>query len=259
MTADALFAPLAEVLRFPSRGQDWQGRFVVGAGLLFVSIFIPILPALVASGYLLQIVRAAMEGRELDLPAWTDWGSLFMDGLKVTVVGASYLLPGILVVMLGACLYCASIIPLSILSGSGTSANAEGLVALLLPLVMLIFFLSMAVGSILTFLGAVPLPVAAAQMARTSELGPAYRLHQVGRLIAANPMDYLVAWVVLLGLWTLEYALAMVAYYTLVLACLIPLILAPLSFYALAVGAALFGSAYRRSLQALDLPLPKAD
>lgn len=255
--ADSIFSPLADMLRAPFIGEDWQGRFLIGSALIFLSIFIPILPALIVTGYFLEIMRAAMQDRPLNLPAWSEWSRMTLDGLKAGLVGASYLLPGLLVIMAGACLYCASVIPLAALSEANSSPQAGGVIGLLLPLMMLVLFLSLAIGTLLVTLGAIPLPVATAQLAGQSDLDAAYRLRQLARLLAANPMDYFVAWVVVAGLWAIEYMLVMIAYYTLFLACLIPFLLAPLSFYSMVIGAGLFGAAYRRSLGLLDLPLPK--
>jgi hypothetical protein len=257
LTTESLFSPLAVVLGAPFRGEEWQGRFVIGSALLFLSIFIPILPALVVSGYFLEVMRAAMRGRSLELPSWSDWSRMTLDGLKASVVGLSYLLPGILVIVAGACLYCASVIPLATLSEAQSSSQTASWLGLLLPMLMLVLFLSTALGSLLIFLGAIPLPVATARLAEGDALGAAYHLRQLSRLLSANPMDYFIAWVVMLGLWAIEYGLVMIAYYTLFLACLIPFFLAPLSFYSLVIGAALFGGAYRRSLGFLNLPLPE--
>jgi hypothetical protein len=53
---------------------------------------------------------------------------------------------------------------------------------------------------------------------------------------------------VVAGLMAMLYLAIMLAYYTIILCCLIPFLLAPTSFYLLLVGAALFGQIYRESV-----------
>jgi hypothetical protein len=50
-------------------------------------------------------MRQAVEGEELSLPAWEDWGRLAGDGLRTMLVGLAYLGPGMLVFWAGMGLY----------------------------------------------------------------------------------------------------------------------------------------------------------
>lgn len=241
-----------EALSFPLRGENWQGRFGVGLGLLLASFFIPILPALVVYGYLLRVMRMSIEGQEPSLPEWRDWGDLLGGGFRAFLVGLTYLLPGMLVLSVGTGLYCVAsfVLPFAAEAQGGAAGSDEFFFAAFL-LAMLIFFTSMAVGSTLTLLGSLPLPVAAGSLAETSQVGSAFRLRQLWRILAANGIGFVTAWVVLIGLWAINYLVMTFAYLTLVLACLIPILLLPLGLYSLLVGAVLFGDAYRVSQQRL--------
>lgn len=244
---------LEQVLRFPFRGDEWQNRLAVGVGLLLASLFVPFVPAVFVYGYLVRIMRAAIERGELELQAWDDWGGLFREGLKALVVGFTYLLPGLLILMAGTCLYCgtAMVLPFAT-DGGGPTGGPEDLFALWFLVVFVIFFASLAFGSLLALLGAIPLPVAAANLAAEKRLGAAYRLRHIARSMAVNPMGYFAAWVVFLGLMAILYLFMAVAYYTLVLACFIPILIIPPSFYALLVASGQFGLAYRESQSLLE-------
>lgn len=248
MTQAMASGELKELLRFPFRREGWEGRLAVGVGLLFASFLVPFLPAVFVYGYLIEVMRGAVEKGELELPEWDDWGQLFAEGLKALVVGFVYLLPGMAVITVGFCLYCGTfaIFPFMV-EGGGAGGSVETAYSLWVFLAMLIFFFSLAIGTLLSLLGAIPIPVAAANMASELRLGAAFRLRHFARALAANPAGFFGAWVVFFGLMALTYLMTAVAYYTLVLACLIPILLTPVSFYALLVAAGQFGLAYRES------------
>ena len=69
------------------------------------SFVIPILPGLFVAGYALRIMRQAVDGEEIHLPAWGDWGKLAVDGFRWSVISFVYLLPGIIVVTIGYTAY----------------------------------------------------------------------------------------------------------------------------------------------------------
>lgn len=253
MASKANAVGLEQVLRFPFRGDDWQSRLGVGVGLLLASLFVPFVPAVFVYGYLVRLMRAAIEKGEVELPAWEDWGGLFTEGLKALVIGFTYLLPGLLVLLAGTCLYCGTAVVLPFATDSGgTAAGAEDLFAAWFLIVLVVFFLSLAFGTLLSLLGAIPLPVAAANLAAEMRLGAAYRLRHIARSMAANPMGYFAAWVVFFGLMAMLYLFMTFAYYTLVLACFIPILIIPPAFYALLVASGQFGLAYRKSQSMLE-------
>lgn len=243
---------LADLLSFPFKTPDWPGRLAVGAGLLLLSVFIPILPALVVYGYLLAVMRQAIEGQGASLPEWQDWGKLFLDGLKAFLVGLVYLAPAILVTGLGCGLYFAASVALPIAVGGGSfNPNTDSGVFVFFFAAMLILFVSLAVGSILIMLGALPLPMAEGNLAESSMFSRAFAIGHVLRMVRAYPGGYIVAWLVLAGMLAFMYWATLIVYYTLVLACLIPILAIPVLFYALLIAAALFGEAYRVSAQRL--------
>lgn len=241
-----------QALAFPFQGKDWQGRFAIGLAVLLSSFFIPFLPAMVVYGYLLGVMRMAIDGKVPSLPEWTDWSDLLKEGFQAFVVGFAYLLPGIVVLTAGTGLYCVAsfVLPFAA-EAQAASGASEGLYIIGLMVALLVFFASMAIGSTLTLLGALPLPMAAGSLAASQRMAEAFRLRRLWRILVANGMGFLTGWIVLIGIWTIDYLVMTFAYFTLVLACLIPILVLPLGLYSLLVGAALFGDAYRVSQQNL--------
>lgn len=244
MDEETLFNRLRQVYRFPFQSPGWEQRFLIGVGLILASFLIPILPAIFVTGYVLRLMRHAIQGEELVLPEWREWGDLALDGLRYLVVSLVYLLPGIIVMILGMGAYFFSFI-----SGAMSAQANDAAMGFFVLVSMLILFLSMALGMLLLLLGAIPLPMALAHCAAKKSLGAAFRVGQWWSLLRLNKLDYFIAWVNLAGLFTILYTVMILAYYSLVLICLVIPLSAFIGYYLALVFAGLFGQIYRESLR----------
>ncbi len=245
--SEMTISSLKTLFRFPFQGPDWRNRFIVGSVLSFAGCIIPIVPSIFVAGYLLQVMRRAIQAEELSLPAWEEWGRLGVDGLRALVVSLVYFLPGLIVFIGGLALYFAASfsLPFTMNAADETSALAP---LLLLLATMAIMFLSMFIGSILILAGAFPWPMATAHFVAQDRVAAAFRVREWWPLLTRNRLGYFIAWVVTLGLAGVLYLGTMLAYYSLVGCFLIPFLAAPLGFYLALVGVALFGAIYRESL-----------
>jgi len=108
-------------------------------------------------------------------------------------------------------------------------------------------FVSLFLGTLLFLLGSILLPVATAHFVAQDKLTAAFQVRAWWPLLKANKLDYFIAWVVVAGLLALAYLAFTLAYYTLILICLAPFLMAPLGFYVMLVASALFGQTYRES------------
>ena len=258
MTTDLTTITLKTFFRFPFSGPGWQNRLMTGMALSLGVFFIPILPSLLVEGYALRIMRQTSGGEAPSLPEWNDWGGLLLDGLKMMVVRILYLLPGYLLMVGAFVVYMFSffLLPLTMglmeSSGRGSSSAASGMLVLVMFLSMGIMFVGLALGSLLLLLGALPLPVALARLAQTGKLGAAFELRQITRLLRANKLGFLIAWVISAGLLYLISITVMLLYYSLVLMCLAPFVLIPLSYLLGLIAAALFGNGYAQAAANLE-------
>lgn len=75
---------LGDALSFPRSSDDWIQTLLIGAVLIPLSLLV--LPAFILQGYMVRVMQAAARGSET-APSFTDWGSLFVDGLKLAVIG----------------------------------------------------------------------------------------------------------------------------------------------------------------------------
>lgn len=197
---------LKDLLRLPFRGPQWQTRFLIGMGLALANFIVPFVPAIFLYGYACRVMRQTIDGEELELPAWEDWGKLGRDGLRMMLVQLLYLLPGLVVMFGGMGLYFASffmIIP--IMAASDTSNGAAIVIPLLIFVMMGVMFLAISIGSLLLFLGMIPLPVASAHFVAKDELVAGWRVGEWWRLLWGNKLGYLAAWVVVAGRFAILY------------------------------------------------------
>jgi hypothetical protein len=115
-----------------------------------------------------------------------------------------------------------------------------------------ILMLSMFLGSLLMFLGALPLPMATAHMLACDKLGAAFRMREWYQLLRANWLGYGISFVIVAGLVAVLYTAIMLLYYSVVLCCIVPFVAAPIGFYLSLVSAATFGQTYRESVTLLE-------
>jgi len=248
---------LKSIFRFPFQGAGWEKRFLVGALLTFVSFIIPIVPVIFVCGYLLEVMRRAVKGEELVLPDWTDWGKLGLDGLKYILVNLVFLLPGTLIYVVGFVFYFIATFGISF--GSAFAQNSQSMPAAFVPVFLLalfVFFISMFLGPLLFFLGAIPLPAAIANLAAEGHLAAGFRLRQWWPALWKNKLGYFITWTILFGLFFFLYLAFFLVYITCILCWLIPFLIAPMGFYLGLVYAALFGQTFRESMQSQQVEPP---
>jgi hypothetical protein len=247
ITEIAATSALKPLLKAPFQGPDWRNRFLTGTALTLAGFFIPLLPLVFVYGYTAAIMRRAIQGQDLELPAWGDWGKLGLDGLRLAVVSLAYMLPGILVLSAGWFLYMIVSFAFPLLMSGAGNRGGEGMLALAMLSSMAIFLLSFFLGFILILLALVPLPAAMAHFVAQDKVAAAFRVREWWPLLKANRSGYFAAWVVVFGLITILNFAIVLAYYSIVLCCLIPFLAAPVSFYVSVVALALFGQTYRES------------
>lgn len=248
MAEKATLGDLKRFFTFPFEGADWKKRFVIGVALMLVGFFIPLISLVFIFGYVMQVMRQAIEGRDLALPEWDDWGKLGVDGLRYGVVSLAFMLPGLLVYFggMGLYMFSAMVLPMSMQMMERGRGNFT-VIPLFLLLSIVILFVSIFLGMFLTFLGAIPLPAALAHFVAQDRIGAAFRFREWWKVLWRNKMGYFIAWILVGGLGVLLYIGIMLLYSTLIFCVLIPVLTAPLLFYLMLVNAAVFGETYRES------------
>lgn len=91
--------------------EEWLKKIAIGAVLVLTGIgMIPVL------GWMMEIIRRSKNG-DYSLPEWTDFGTLFVDGLKAIAIGLIWAIPG---AVIGGCIAGGSML------GADNSGDAIG-------------------------------------------------------------------------------------------------------------------------------------
>jgi hypothetical protein len=162
---------LGDALAFPTRSSDWIGTALVGALLTLGGLLI--LPAVVVQGYMVRVMAAAARGD--DAPSFTDWGGLFVDGLKLLVVALVYGLVAFV-----------PMVAVAVVLGTGAALAGSEAIAGIAGLGGLAF------GGLGLLAVAYLVPAAAANLAIEGRLGAAFALGTVLR--GALSLRYALAW-----------------------------------------------------------------
>ncbi len=246
--------PLSELkryLRFPVQDREARSRFALGCVVLAAGYLVPIIPGLIVYGYVLQILQRTTKGEAPSMPAWDDWTGLLGLGFRGAIVQLVFTFPALVAFLVGLVVYFGAIIPFSIASSSEVAVSDASI--LLVFAAMLLMFFSMAVGSVLLVLGIIPLPASMSHSAAQDRLSAAFHIREWWLIVMADKLGYFAAFVVVAGILGLAYWAFMILYSTVILLCLGFLVLVPTTFYAMLVGAALFGDAYRGGTETLRM------
>jgi hypothetical protein len=214
---------IGQALRFTPEDKKWVEKIAIGAVLIFT-----VIGWLAVVGWMLELLRRVVRGEAETLPPWTNLGKYFVDGLTVGVIGFIWMLP---IIVLSTCLGGLT----GILSGVQGDNNGGGMVVFLN---ICLAFISLPYSLLVSFLIPPMMGIYALQGTFQEAVNPA----KAWRLARANLDGFLVAWLVA-GI--VGFAASLVG----TILCLIGIY--PLGAYASAVGAHLYGQAYREGMASL--------
>lgn len=231
-----------DLFKYPFQDERWKNKMLVG-GLLVLGtyIFFPI--GFFLYGYTLRIVRHTAAGEPPALPEWDNWGDLFVDGLKQWVVNIVYMLPLIVPSMCAYVSFGAGFLPLIFMDadvGAGmlVMLSAFTMGSLLFGLAFLIMFPAIFVSQ-----------VAVSRLAVTGSVGDAMQFGETWALARSGFKYFALAFIVYFGVAFAVGMVSQILFYTIVLACLYPFLMAAGAIYIMAIQGAMLGQAYYHSTQ----------
>jgi len=197
---------------FVREDERWTTKIGIGAAIMFLSFLLFGIPTILLIGYQLAVMRRVMEGKDLPLPEWDDWGKLFMDGLYLVIAIFVYTLPLWLLFCIG---FGVSILP-ALGAGNEDVAAALGGVAALTWVVMMCLFFILAIGLALV------VPGIYIQYIRTNEFASLFRIGEVFGIVRNNIGDILLTIVAVIGANLVIQMVSSILSWT----CIIPIIIA---------------------------------
>ncbi|WP_458205423.1 DUF4013 domain-containing protein [Haladaptatus sp. NG-SE-30] len=163
---------LEDALSYPTKGDDGIARNLIG-GVLFLFSFL-IIPAFIVMGYMVQAMAAASRG-ETEPPAFEDWGSLLVDGLKAILINIAYaivptFIMGMMIAFIGI--------------GGSAGGDAGGLFA---GFGLLGIFLAVILAFVIQYI----LPAALTNFGRTGKIGAAFDFDTLTPVLTSK--EYIIA------------------------------------------------------------------
>ena len=110
---------------------------------------------------------------------------------------------------------------------------------------MAIFLGTFGVGMLLMLAVSLILPVTVSHAVATDEFSAAFRVREWWDIFKANIAGFLIAYVILAGMWIALTLVLQIFYITIVLCCLVPFIMIFAYLYMMIIGSVMFGQAYR--------------
>ena len=153
--------------------------YIKKIGIAALMALIPIAGWLILLGWGVEITRRVIRGQSQPLPEWTDFGALFMQGLKAFGIIFVYVLP---ILVVNGCVQLAQI-PLA----SQQANDTMGLI------IMGLSILSGCLSSIFGIALGLLLPPVLGIFADTGDISAAFRVGDVIALLRANIGAYLLA------------------------------------------------------------------
>ncbi len=173
-------------VQHPTEDQNWLSKLGIGALIALVPIL-----NFALSGYAIEHLKNTSNGMDVPLPPWDNLGEKFMDGLKLFV---ATLILGLPIILL-TCIITIASGGLAAISGGAEElegAAAAGIGVLTLALACL----SALYGLFLAYL----LPAIYIQYTKTRDIGACLRIGELLNIARANTGDYLIIFVVFIGL-----------------------------------------------------------
>lgn len=220
---------IGDAVRYPMEDDDWTTTVLIGGVLSLLSVLV--VPSFLVYGYLVQAVRERVDGATRP-PAFDDWGTLLIDGLKAWIIGIGYMLVPLVVfgVTVGGSLFAMA---------TGTRAGAGVGVAGLFGGMAITFVLSLVFGYVAT--------AAIIHFACTREMGAAVDFGTL-RTLVLSP-EYATPWLVSIALFIAANIVVNLLNVVPFIGSLVALVLSPfVTFYVLVVATDLWASGYTSAL-----------
>lgn len=172
---------IVENIKYPTTDSEWIKKILIGGILLLIPIV-----NFIVIGYYIKTVKSTIETKP-GIPAWDDLGSMFIKGLIVIIINIIYMIIPLIIIFgtIGGAVMTA-------ISSGDFSATTFGAAlggSLIGFLIMLIVYLIM--------------PMALAMYAAEDSFGAAFKIGKILSRIKSAPVDYIIAFIVLIVLETI--------------------------------------------------------
>ena len=199
---------ISDSIKYPS--SNWGKVLILGV-ICIASILV--IPIFLVYGYVFRIIKATLAGMD-ELPEFDEIGDMFIDGLKILVVGIVYAIPVWII---------ATIIGLITGTGMGTTSTSLDPTMMWAVLGSSIVFIIVAL-----IVGLVEIMAIVNMAYYNGELGAAFRFSEIlDRIAQIGWGKYIVTYIVIAVIAFIGFLIGMLTMFILIGIILLPLIIVP--------------------------------
>ncbi len=240
---------IGKAFGFVFEDEQWFTKILLGAAIMLIPIF----GQLAVVGYVIAVIRNVMAGHPRPLPAWSDLGRNFMDGLMVTLANLVY---GIPIWIIMCPITFVWLLPmLGPIIGGENSDVVGTLTATFTGVAGLLTAGGVCLASLFGILLTLLQPVLQIRYARSGQLGTCFQVGEVFRFLFANIGPIIIATLVLWGaglavgiaMSVVGTVVSLIPCLNIILAFVVPLLALPLSMWVSVIGGHLYGQIGQRA------------
>lgn len=240
---------LQETVFFPFQDSDARRQFLFASLVMLAGFIIPFIPMMILTGYSAKIMRQIIEERRKpSMPDWqtSDWSEMLMDGLRIYGARFIYMLPIILIMLVGFAAMFGGSLALSIPTGD----SGQSLAPIGLPF-MFIGMMAMVVFSILMLPYTVIITTVLPHVAVTRSFASAFQIRDWWSIFHKALGQFVLAFVITMAISWVFMFIMQIAMATIVLLCIVPFVMIPYTAYNVLLTSALYSQAYVTGLDNL--------
>lgn len=226
---------LSHYLSYPFKDERSKKNFLIGSALTLAGFIIPIVPLLYVYGYLARIMKLVMAGQPATMPDWDDWDGFLKDGLRLYGVRLVFTLPIMLLFILLLGLY---------LGGLFLTVSIDGYEELVfIPILCFVCGMGVIFPFSLVF-SALSYP-ASLHALSVQQFSAGFRFSEWWPILRKNLGGFVL---VLVTTYVLSIVLSIgmqVLYFTIICACLLPILMPAYLFYMLLITEPMSAQAYQ--------------
>jgi uncharacterized protein DUF4013 len=256
MTTGFSTQSLQDLLVFPFRAPNARSKLLIAGLLGFAGFIIPIIPGLLLLGYGGLIMRRIIKEKgEPYLPEWENVSEMLVLGLRMGAAFFVYSVPVLLILMLS---YVSMMVPMfvDIFSHPSYGGSDYGPSLGLEFGGIFVWMCGFGIAILLATLLWLILPAVLGHVVAQDSFSAAFDVREWWRVLRANWGGFLVAMILLGGVYMAVVLVAQVLYMTIILCILLPFVFAIIGAYLTLIAAVVFAQAYAEGLAKLEAPTP---
>lgn len=169
--------------------KDWISKSIIGGILALAPII-----GFVIAGYEVRLARNVSRGEAQPMPAWDDFGQMFIDGLWLGLSRIILGFPAFLLFFVPFIGFYALIFAGAFLEDSSNARNVEQALSVMIPGGLLASAMCCGAGILYSLSLGFVSPAVTANYARHGTFASCFNFSQIFRLIRRNPSNYLMVW-----------------------------------------------------------------